>query len=367
MGFEFMRHKNNERPKNYITKNKVKYQVSKNAVTAREEKNHKDVKVSQNYGMNKEDNHKEQNICDITSPTFTTGLSQGSNFVAVLNSYPNGVSVSIHRPQDLRGLPSFESLDRIHQYDPFFLRTRDTRELGLPEGRFFVYRDSYRENLEKFFSTLKKKNILDTLTVYFGVTNDPFHGFHKKFEQTAACLEILEKYKPARVVIQSRSRMLLTCLPTLKMFGDSIFCVIPFETRLEKAISRYTPGQPRLEERLITAAGLRAQGIKITFCVSPLLPYGETSGDAWKFGEVLVRYSDNILIQSLCNGTRENELTLSKMAISQKLEADQQMIFLRPNVDSQLRAVIEKLSPSHLQIPELKQASKDLQLKLFAA
>lgn len=301
------------------------------------------------------------------SAVFLSGLSKGSQFVAVLNAYPNGISASIHRAQDAKNIPIYELHGSSVCYDPFFLRTRDTRELPLPEGKFLIFRESYREDLERFFDNLKKKNILESLTVYFGVANDPFHGFHKKFAQVSTCLEMLEKYKPARVVIQSRSRMLLTCLPTLKFLGEDIFCVIPFETRLEKVIARYTPGQPRLEERLITAAGLQAQGIKIAFSVSPLLPYGETSGDTWKFAELLCRYSDLVLIQPLCNGTRENELTISKMPISHKLDADQQVHFLRPHADEQLRSVIQKLSANHLLVPPLQNTKKEAQLKLFAA
>lgn len=300
-------------------------------------------------------------------PTYESGLAKGACFAITLNSYPNGVSVSIHRATDSTAIDKdIETANLYDTYDPFFLRSRDTREIGLPDGKFLIYRDNYKIELETLFSNLNRKGVLEKSVIFFGVNNDPFQAFHKKFAQTAACLDILERYKCARVVIQSRSRMLLTALPTLKALGDKVFCVIPFETRLEKVISRYMPGQPRLEERLITASGLRAQNIKTTFSVAPILPYGETSGDAWKFVDILTKYSDKVLLQSLCRGTRDHELLIMKMAIAQKLEADNQMAFLRPNAEEQVKEIIQKVSPEHLNVAGVETA-KEAQLKLFAA
>ena len=319
----------------------------------------KEGAVNPNIGNGDIGNRADSNL--VEGSTFECGLAKGASHVISLNSYPNGVSVSLHKASDY-----YRWSQSVGNYDPFFLRTRDTREIGLPDGKFVIFRESFKTDLDLFFSGLNKKGILESSVIYFGVNSDPFHAFHKKFAQVSACLDILERYKAPRVVLQSRSRMLLTALPLLKALGDRISCVIPFETRLEKVISRYTPGQPRLEERLITAAGLKAQGIKITFSVSPLLPYGETSGDSWKFAELLVKYSDQILLQPLCTGSKENEAVIKKMVLSQKLEADQQFIYLRPNVEDGLRTLIQKLSPGHLVVNSVD-SSKISQLKLFAA
>ncbi len=296
---------------------------------------------------------------------FKNPLITGATHVITLNSYPNGVSISLHKTLTENGTNE-ENVFAANLNDPFFLRTRDTREIGLPEGRFLIYRENFKVELENLFANLNKKNILGSSAIFFGVTSDPFHSFHQKFAQTAACLEILEKYKFARVIVQSRSKMLLSALPTLKILQDRLHCVIPFESRLEKAIMRYTPGQPKLEERLITANGLKAQNIKVTFSCSPILPYGETSGDTWKFAELLVKYSDKILLQGLCTGTKENESIIKKMSISLKLEADKHVLFLRPNAEEAVKKVLEKISPAHLAIQPIESKSNE-QLKLFAA
>jgi hypothetical protein len=304
--------------------------------------------------------------------TFSTGLSKGFAHAVTLNSYPNGISVTMHRPFDSKSASTYSTAQGVLAFesrgvvDPFFLRTKETRDVLVPEGKFLVYRDGIKTQLENIFSSLSKKKVLSDTVVYLGTFTDPFHGFHKKFSQTMACIEILERYVPGRLVIQSRSRMLLTALPTLKAMKDTAFCVIPFESRLEGSILRYTPGQPRLEERLVTAAGLRAQGISVTFSVCPVLPYGDTSGDAWKFGEVLVSYSDRVLLQALYRGDKQEESLLRQLQLTKKLESDDQLKILRPNADDEIRGIIQRVSPEHLQLPDFHRRDPD-QLKLFAA
>ncbi len=301
---------------------------------------------------------------------FSTGFSKGFSQAITLNAYPNGISVTIHKPWQeslarATNSPVLQSESR-GLIDPFFPRTRETRDVHVPEGKFLVYRDNIKQNLEKIFYSLAKKKQLSDTIVYLGTFTDPFHGFHRKFSQTMALIETLERYQPGRLVIQSRSRMLLTALPTLKSMSETAFCVIPFESRLEGSILRYTPGQPRLEERLITAAGLRAQDIEVTFSVSPILPYGDTSGDAWKFAEVLISYSDRVLFQPLYAGEKHEETSLRQLQIAKKLENDNHLKVLRPNAEEEVKGVIKKLSPVHLELPEYVRKDPD-QLALFAA
>ncbi len=287
--------------------------------------------------------------------TFTKGLAAGATRVVSLNAYPNGVSLTVHKASaTTMGI------------DPFSLRLKETRDLMVPQGRFFVFREDFKSELEKSFASLSKKRTWDRTVIYLGVFSDPFHSFSKKFAQTMACLDVIEKFSPARVVIQSRSKMLLAALPLMKKLGNRAFAVIPFETRLEKSIVRYTPGQTRLEERLNTASGLRQQGIDVSFSVSPILPFGDTKGDLWKFAEVLTAYSDRILMEPLYHGTKSEEASLKLTSIATKLESDNETTFLRSNCHEELYSLIERVSSGHLSLPEMKEA-EGLQLKLFAA
>lgn len=286
---------------------------------------------------------------------FNMGFTKGASQVVTLNSYPNGVSVSIHKASAM-----------IQGVDHFSLRLKETRGHLVPEGRFYIYRENVKAELERLFHTMSKRPQWASTVLYLGVFSDPFHGFHKKFNYTMACIDIIERHVPARVVVQSRSRMLLTALPMLKNLGKKAFAVIPFETCLESSVAKYTPKQPRLEERLVTAQGLKAQGIVTCLSADPVLPYGETRGDTWKFAEILTKYSDIVSLGSLYHGLKSEEANLRQCPLFVKLESDRQFEALRPNAHQELLAVINKVAPKHLEIPALRGEEAE-QLKLFAA
>jgi DNA repair photolyase len=287
---------------------------------------------------------------------FNVGFAKGASQVVTLNSYPNGVSVSIHKAGAT-----------INGIEHFSLRLKETRGHLVPEGRFYIYRENVKAELERLFHSLSKRPQWSSTVLYFGVFSDPFHGFHKKFNHTMTCMDIIERHTPGRVVVQSRSKMLLTALPLLKNVGKKGFAVIPFETCLESSIAKYTPKQSRLEERLVTSEGLRAQNVTTCLSASPILPYGETKGDTWKFAEVLTRYSDLVTLDGLYHGLKSEESSLRQCPLFMRLESDRQFETLRPNAHEDLASVIRKVAPAHLEIPPMRDSGPIEQLKLFAA
>ncbi len=299
--------------------------------------------------------NKGTNTMENDTMLFNMGFAKGASQVVTLNSYPNGVSVSIHKPSAM-----------IQGIEHFSLRLKETRSHLVPEGRFYIYRENVKAELERLFHTMSKRPQWSNTVIYFGVFSDPFHGFHKKFNYTMACIDVIERHIPGRVVVQSRSRMLLTALPMLKNLGRKAIAVIPFETCLESNIAKYTPKQPRLEERLITAKGLKAQSILTCLSADPVLPYGETRGDTWRFAEILTGYSDIVTLGSLYHGLKSEEASLRQCPLAVKLESDKEFETLRPNAHEELLAVIQKVAPQHLEIPSLR-AEEAEQLKLFAA
>jgi hypothetical protein len=275
--------------------------------------------------------------------------------VCCVNSYPNGLTVSIHsrsKNPELTG--------------SFALRFRDTRNYQLPEGNYFLYKKDLRRSLEKHLSRLHKKGLLSSTVLYFGTTVDPFAAFHKRFDITNMCLELFEKYRPQKLVIQTRSPMVIAALPTLKLFGEQAVVVIPIETNKESVISRYTPGQTKISQRLLAAQGLRGQGILVNLSVGPVLPYGDYQRDAWDFAELLDRYGDYISLACLASGTVDDERILKALPIARKLETDGCYQWLRPTADKPLRKAIRTMSPEKLILP-IDPEYKPSQMTMFAA
>lgn len=317
------------------------------------------------------------------APTFdpqaselTTTWSSFAESIYCLNTYPNGITLSVHS-QGENGrlvLPDGESgdTDGAQADGPkfaaqqFHLRLRDTRDYQLPEGRYYLHRENYIGALEGHLSHLHKTGKLASTVFYFGTTTDPFLSLHKKFDVTMACIELLERYVPGTVVFQTRSPMIISVLPALKHLGERAIVSMPIESISEKAIVRYTPGKPRIGERLVAAEGLRRQGIRVCLSASPVLPHGDPKRDAWDFAELLERHGDYVTFGCLASGLEADEKQLKALPLAQKLEADRQFFWLRPHCYQYVYQALRSIAPEKLVLP-VKRPAPPSQLKLFAA
>jgi len=283
-----------------------------------------------------------------------------AKMVCCVNSYPNGVTVSLHSREKLaKDVAALSG-------QPFALRFRDTRNYQIADGSYFLYKKNLRASLEKHLSHLHKKGLLSSTVIYFGTTVDPFANFHKRFDQTNLCLELFEKYKPMKLVVQSRSPMVISALGTLKSFEEKAVVVIPIETNKESSVAKYTPGQTKIAQRLLAAQGLRTQGVCVSIAVTPVLPYGDISRDAWDFAELLDRYADYITLGCLASGAQQDEKILQSLAVAKKLESEGLYEWLRPNAYKSLAKAVKTIAAHKLVLP-VSEEHKSSQMALFAA
>ena len=289
-----------------------------------------------------------------------------------LNSYPNGITFSIHANSPVSfvdgGAGGQTSDEIVSPYLPhqFHLRFRDTKDYQLAPGKYFLHREDYAEALEHRLSLLHKQGYLESSVFYFGVTSDPFLTFQKKFDVTVTCLELFEHYRPGLVVVQTRSPMVIAALPMLKALGERAVVGIPIESPLESAIARFSPGQPKISERLIAADGLRRQGVRVNLIASPVLPYGEFYRDAWDFAELLEKHADFVSFGCLASGSSADESQLRTLPVAHKLVSDKQFRWLRPYSHRYLFYALSVIAPEKLMLP-VKPPVNPSQLSLFAA
>lgn len=312
---------------------------------------------------------------DPKSPELTTTWFTNRRYAITLNAYPNGVTLSVHKnPEVTDSQDSKETIvpdneeEKIKSFLPtqFHLRLKDTRDYLVPQGRYSLIRERLGENLEKQLHQLKDQDILRNSVLYFGMATDPFYAFPKKFEVTMKCIELLERYQPAMLVLQSRSPMIVSALPILKHFNDRAVAVIPVESSNERVIQQYTPGQATIVDRLVAADGLRKQGIKVNLQVSPVLPYGDFYRDAWPFAELLAEHADYITLGCLATGAISDEPILKNLSISKHLNAEKMYRWLRPYAYRYLFHALQIVAPNKLLVP-VKGEIKQSQLSLFAA
>jgi DNA repair photolyase len=220
--------------------------------------------------------------------------------------------------------------------------------------------------LERNLQRLSRQGVLRTATIYFGVTTDPFFPFEAKFDASMRFLELFRKYTPGMLVVQTRSPLIVIALPVFKKLGAHACVSIGIETPLEESVRRYTPGLPRVSERLKTATALRRFGIQVNLQVSPVLPYGDWRNDASKFAELLAEHGDHVYVKSVTDGSDIIERKIRSTALAVNLARDRKFHWLRPDSANPLITALEAIAPEKLKAPERKHM-QERQVRMFAA
>jgi DNA repair photolyase len=217
-------------------------------------------------------------------------------------------------------------------------------------------------DLERHLERLSALGELRRATVVFGVSTDPFHPFDEKFATSMRFLELFERYVPGRLVIQTRSPLVVIGLPVLKKMRAQTFVSIGLETPREEVRARYTPDLPTIDERWKTVRALRRFGLKVGVQVAPLLPYGDWRKDAAEFAEKLADAADYIVVGSLAESYGSARPTTP---LARKLALDRQFFWLRQDTHRPLTEALLSMASEKMYHPA-QHLVADKQLRLFA-
>ncbi len=270
-----------------------------------------------------------------------------------VDSFANGIAFGQHR------LP-----DREDPRDHYHLRIEDDSELVRLRSRYTLNKQNPFCELERHLMRLSNQGTLRSSIVYFGTTTDPFLPFEHKFDASMKFLDLFRRYTPGHLAIQTRSPLIVIAMPVLSKLGRNCSVTFGVETTLDESVRRYTPGLPRIEERLKAVTALRRFGIEVTLQASPVLPYGDWRSDAHRFAEMLVEHGDYVYVRSITDGTERTERKIRTTSLAKKLAQDRKFHWLRPDTANMVITEIEKLAPEKLRIPK-REALLSKQVPLF--
>lgn len=283
----------------------------------------------------------------MTKVTTREGFVRPAHPILVVDSYAQGISIGKIDP-----LGSGLDLEMEGERStPMSLRSRYVMKQGEP-----------LLDLERHLQRLSSRGELRRATVVFGVTTDPFHPFDEKFATSMKFLELFERYVPGRLVIQTRSPLVVIGLPMLKKVKETTYVSIGIESPLEEVRNRYTPDLPTVEERWKTVRALRRFGVRAGVQVAPVLPYGDWRKDARAFAEKLCEAADFVTVRSII---QVSGVARPTTPLARKLAADRQFFWLRQDSQVPLINAVAEIDANKLFHPA-GLMSVDPQLKLFA-
>lgn len=280
---------------------------------------------------------------------------QKKAIVYTVDAYVNGIDFGREE------IEASEPFDR-----QFNLKLLEDREIIKLRGRFALNRKKPRHELEKHLIRISQRGELGRSTIYLGFASDPFHPFEGKFDASMRFLKLFSRYTPGRLIIQTRSPLVVLAMPMIRALGERCIVTMGIETPLEESVRRYTPGLPRVAERLKAIRALRQFGVKVQAQVAPVLPYGDWKKDADEFAEVLAKHSDYISIASITDGTEPIERRLRRTSIGKRLAEDRKFHWLRKDSAAPLLDAVSRISPEKLEEPS-REYLEDKQLGFMFA
>jgi len=126
--------------------------------------------------------------------------------------------------------------------------------------------------------------------VYLSSVTDPYLPAERGLRLTRGILEALLPHQP-RLLVQTRGPLVVRDLDLLRQFR-SVRVNLSIPTDSEAVWRAFEPKAPPLEKRWETAEAVRAAGVAVGVCVTPMLPLE----DADAFVERLTAFGPDVLV-----------------------------------------------------------------------
>jgi DNA repair photolyase len=139
-------------------------------------------------------------------------------------------------------------------------------------GRWFVAK---RNAVELAHRTARR---LSGKALYMSSVTDPYQPVERSLMLTRGILEALVPVQP-RLLIQTRGPLVVRDIDLLKRFRH-VRVNVSIPTDSERIRETFEPKAPKLENRWQALAEVRAEGISVGICVTPMLPIEDAEGFA---------------------------------------------------------------------------------------
>jgi len=109
-------------------------------------------------------------------------------------------------------------------------------------------------------------------TVFMASATDPYQPLERDFRLTRGCLEVLRQCPTTRVIVHTRSPLILQDLPLLGAFGERLSVGFSIPTDDDTVRQVVEPKAPPIPSRWAAVERLTGAGIAVVLAVTPLMP-----------------------------------------------------------------------------------------------
>lgn len=116
-----------------------------------------------------------------------------------------------------------------------------------------------------------QRHRLHNQSVFLASATDPYQPLEREFRLTRACLEVLLKCPTTRVLVHTRSPLILQDVELLKAFGSRLSVGFSIPTDDDTVRQVVEPKAPPIPSRWAAVERLSAAGISVGISVTPLM------------------------------------------------------------------------------------------------
>src|SRR5439155_1666561 len=151
-------------------------------------------------------------------------------------------------------------------------------------GRWFVAKRNAVELAERRAPKLAGQ------ALYLSSVTDPYLPAERSLFLTRGILEALAPHQP-RLLVQTRGPLVVRDIDVLHRFGR-VRVNLSIPTDSERVWRTFEPKAPPLERRWQAAAELRAAGVPVGLCLTPLLPLDDPD----RFADRVAAFRPDVLV-----------------------------------------------------------------------
>jgi DNA repair photolyase len=164
-------------------------------------------------------------------------------------------------------------------------------------GEWVIAKANLPERLHHELKSLVANGKLASAAIFMSSATDPYQGWERRLGLTRRALEVIIKYPPRRLLVQTRSPMIERDIDLIAALGSRAIVSMTLETDDDTVRRAITPTSPSVARRLATMMRLRSSGIFTQMAIAPMMP-----NDPEHFAEIADGAADRVIVDTYFDG-----------------------------------------------------------------